>query len=157
MKWLKRLIQSERSQSSSISITKEQQIIVERLIEKQSWGLIRNEYFKAAQRCAERGQIESAYVLYFLVTFLDCNGATNIEMKDGDIAKLGFLRWDTEFAALNKNVAARLAHLTGQLGGLTPQLESKCVLECEKRVIRRSPTKPPFSPKQVWDKLQAFK
>lgn len=152
MKWLKNLLARNNDRSSLAQFISASNTPIETLVDKQCWGLARNEYFKLAERARKAGNRDEALRYYSLVIFLDRNGATNIEMSDSDLRKLGTSRWDRENGSFNETVLAQLQKCLDT--NAYTYFEKIFLIECENEVVRQSSEKPPFNPRKVLAELK---
>jgi hypothetical protein len=162
MKWLKRLFAKEGEKVVRPNVPRKDEPLDQRtpviddLIKKQSWGLIRNEYLKSAEQATKSEDIRAGLVFYYLVIFLDCNGASNIDMSDKKLKQLGYKRWFYPDSSINKNMLNRFLDLSEKLDCDIGLLKDQFVSECNEKIIRRSSTKPPLSPEKVWEEIKSY-
>ena len=161
MKWLKRLLAKEGEQVTRPNVLRKDELLdqrtlaIEALIKKQSWGLIRNEYLNLAEKATNSRDIRAGLVFYYLVIFLDCNGASNIEMSDKELKQLGYNRWFHPNCSINANILNRFLNLSADLDYDIKLLKDQFITECNERIVRRSSIKPPLSPEAVWETIEA--
>jgi hypothetical protein len=156
MKCLTRLFGKYSRPNRRLTIRRSKEIELRSLATKQSWGLIRNEYYKAAQDAEKDNNLLAALQLLALVIYLDRNGATNIDMSDKDLRQLGFSRWDTETSYFNKNVSTQFVNLLRELNYSEAHFGVAFFELCNENIIRYASVIPPYSPQTVWAAFLPF-